>query len=68
MYFLRMAAMGYGTSFTGYLEFWTMHRQPALSGYSAGLVSVPRAAMDRLVQLVFLPGYPLAVRAAERVS
>jgi hypothetical protein len=61
MYFLRMAE-GYGTSFTGYLDFWRCtDSQHYLDIAQDWYLS--RGPMDRLVQLVFLPGYPLAVRA-----
>lgn len=59
-YLLRVSA-GYGGSFKNYLSFWTCadsahYLDIARDGY----LSV--GSIDRLVQLVFLPGYPLAVR------
>ena len=65
MYVLR-AAMGYGTAFTKYLEFWTCTDSQHYLDIARDWY-LSRGPLDRLVQLVFLPGYPLAVRAAERV-
>ena len=62
MFVLRMA-LGHGRELRPYLEFWTQadgqhYMAIAEEGY------LREGSMDRLVQLVFLPGYPLAVRAA----
>ena len=60
VYIVRVLA-GYGGSFKDYLSFWTC-------ADSAHYLDIARdwylseGSMDRLVQLVFLPGYPLAVR------
>ena len=59
-YLIRVAA-GYGGSFKNYLSFWTCadsahYLDIARDGY------LSEGSIDRLVQLVFLPGYPLAVR------
>lgn len=59
-YFLRLA-FGYGESFSAYLNFWTgtdsrHYLDIARDWY------LSEGDMDRLVQLVFLPGYPVAVR------
>ncbi len=60
VYIIR-SLFGYGTSFIDYLPFWTCTD-------SAHYLDIARdwylseGSIDRLVQLVFLPGYPLAVR------
>lgn len=59
-YLIRVSA-GYGGSFIDYLSFWTC-------ADSAHYLDIARdwylseGSIDRLVQLVFLPGYPLAIR------
>lgn len=59
--FLLRALLGYGESFAASLEFW-------ICTDSAHYLDIARdwylseGSVDRLVQLVFLPGYPLAVR------
>lgn len=59
--YLLRALFGYGGDFRTYLQFWTC-------ADSAHYLDIARdwylseGSMDRLVQLVFLPGYPLAIR------
>ena len=60
VYIIRVLA-GYGGSFRAYLRFWTCadsihYLDIARDWY------LSEGSIDRLVQLVFLPGYPLAVR------
>lgn len=60
VYIVRVLA-GYGGSFRAYLRFWTCadsihYLDIARDWY------LSEGSIDRLVQLVFLPGYPLAVR------
>lgn len=60
---IRVSA-GYGGSFKNYLPFWTCadsahYLDIARDGY------LSEGSIDRLVQLVFLPGYPLAVRLVQ---
>ena len=58
---LTRVSAGYGGSFKDYLSFWTC-------ADSAHYLDIARdwylseGSIDRLVQLVFLPGYPLAIR------
>lgn len=60
-YLLRLA-FGYAESFSEYLNFWTgTDSQHYLDIARDWYLS--EGDMDRLVQLVFLPGYPVAVRA-----
>lgn len=59
--YLIRCLFGFGSSFRDHLSFWTC-------ADSAHYLDIARdwylsqGSMDRLVQLVFLPGYPLAVR------
>lgn len=64
--FLLRRLLGYGESFTQSLQFWTCadsihYLDIARDWY------LSEGEWDRLVQLVFLPGYPVAVRAMAAV-
>lgn len=62
VYLLR-GLMGYGWSFSSYLNFWT-----GTDSYHYLCIArdwyISEGDWDRVVQLVFLPGYPLVVRLA----
>lgn len=60
VYLLR-AALGYGTDFVNYLEFWRCTDSHHYLDISRDWY-LSEGDWDRIVQLVFLPGYPLVVR------
>lgn len=59
-YLIRVSA-GYGGSFREYLRFWTCADSTHYLDIARDWY-LSEGSMDRLVQLVFLPGYPLAIR------
>ena len=61
VYFLRLAA-GYRESFGAALNFWTCTDSQHYLDIARDWY-LSEGSVDRVVQLVFLPGYPLAVRA-----
>lgn len=65
MYLLR-CVLGYRESFVDALQFWTCTDSQHYLDIARDWY-LSEGPWDRLVQLVFLPGYPLAVRAAAAV-
>lgn len=65
VYLLRVA-LGYRESFVDALQFWTCTDSQHYLDIARDWY-LSEGPWDRLVQLVFLPGYPLAVRAAAAV-
>lgn len=65
VYLLRVA-LGYRESFVDALQFWTCTDSQHYLDIARDWY-LSDGPWDRLVQLVFLPGYPLAVRAAAAV-
>ena len=61
--YLGREILGYRESFSQYLSFWTCTDSQHYLDIARDWY-LSEGDMDRLVQLVFLPGYPLAVRAA----
>lgn len=66
VYILRGAA-GYGWNFPDYLSFWTCTDSRHYLDIARDWY-LSQGEWDRLVQLVFLPGYPLAVRAVSLLA
>ena len=65
MYLLR-CVLGYRESFVDALQFWTCTDSQHYLDIARDWY-LSEGPWDRLVQLVFLPGYPIAVRAAAAV-
>ena len=65
VYLLRVA-LGYRESFVDALQFWTCTDSQHYLDIARDWY-LSEGPWDRLVQLVFLPGYPIAVRAAAAV-
>lgn len=61
--YLGREILGYRESFSQYLGFWTCTDSRHYLDIARDWY-LSEGDMDRLVQLVFLPGYPLAVKAA----
>ena len=66
VYLLRVA-LGYRESFVDALQFWTCTDSQHYLDIARDWY-LSEGSWDRLVQLVFLPGYPLAVRAMVAVA
>lgn len=64
--FLLRAALGHGSSFVQALQFWTCTDSQHYLDIARDWY-LSEGDWDRLVQLVFLPGYPLAIRAVNLV-
>ena len=65
VYILRLM-FGYGESFSKYLNFWTCTDSKHYLDIARDWY-LSSGDIDRLVQLVFLPGYPVAVRAMNAI-